>query len=349
MSVTIRDIAKIVGVSHSTVSRSLNDSPLVAQKTKSKIKKVANDLGFAFNANARSLSTNSIGTIGVIYPENYGEFGPGLFYGSLLNELRETLEKHELDSIISFVSNRFTKENNIKRLILSKKIDGLIIVSSNINGIDDETMNFMQSSKVPYVFLHHISNLRNISKIDMFYTDNFSGGYLATEYLIKIGHRNIMSITSNSNTEEFNQRIRGYKEALRNYNIQTRDEYIIHGYPDINSGYNIIIEKLNFIKANKITAIFAQTDLLALGCLQAFNELKIVVPNEISIVGYDDLELIMNFKPNLTTIHQPRKELAILSCERLIRLINSKHAIKNVNVMIKPKLIIRDSTMLLIK
>ena len=93
MAVTIKDIARILGISHSTVSRSLNDSPLVAQETKEKIKKVAGELGFAFNANARSLSTNVIGTIGIIFPENYGQFGPGLFYGSLLNELRDTLKK----------------------------------------------------------------------------------------------------------------------------------------------------------------------------------------------------------------------------------------------------------------
>lgn len=349
MAVTIKDIARILGISHSTVSRSLNDSPLVAQATKEKVKKVAEELGFAFNANARSLSTKVIGTIGIIYPENYGEFGPGLFYGSLLEELRDTLEKAGLDTIVSFMYNQYTNKNNIKRLIVTKKIDGLIIVSPDINYITEDVLNYMEASKVPYVFLHHNHILPKSSNGDIFYTDNFLGGYLAVEHLIKIGHKNIMTITSHANSREFNERTRGYLEALNSYGLQENKEYIFYGDSDINSGYNIVSENLEFIKTNNITAIFAQADLMAIGCMEAFKEYRILVPDDISIVGFDDLDLIMSFKPHLTTIHQPREELAILSCERLIQLINYMGKKKKVDVMLKPKLIVRDSTKPLMK
>ena len=207
----------------------------------------------------------------------------------------------------------------------------------------------MEDSKVPYVFLHHNHSLPKSIKSDIFYTDNFLGGYLAVEHLIKIGHKNIMTITSHANSKEFNERTRGYFEALKAYGLQENKEYIFYGYSDINSGYNIVSENLEFIKTNNITAIFAQTDLMAIGCMEAFKEYGISVPDDISIVGFDDLDFIMSFKPNLTTIHQPREELAVLSCERLIQLINSTGSEKKVDIMLKPKLIVRDSTKPLIK
>lgn len=349
MSVTIKDIARVLGISHSTVSRGLNDSPLVAKDTKDKIKKAAEELGFHFNANARSLSTKVIGTIGIICPENYGEFGPGLFYGSLLNELRHTLEKAKLDIIVSFIYNQYTNENNIERLVVTKKIDGLIIVAPDINYIGKDVLDYMEASEVPYVFLHHNHSLPKSNNADVFYTDNFMGGYLAAKHLIEIGHKNIMTISSYANSKEFNERTRGYLEALNKYGLKKNEECIFYGQSDINSGYNIINENLKFIRDNNITAIFAQSDLMAIGCIEAFKEHGILVPNDISMVGFDDLDLIMSFKPHLTTIHQPREELAILSCERLIQLINSKEEKKKINIMLKPKLIVRDSTKPLLK
>ncbi|MDD4725699.1 MAG: LacI family DNA-binding transcriptional regulator [Tissierellia bacterium] len=344
MKVTIKDIAKIAGVSHATVSRSLNDSHLVAEDTKKRIKDIADTLGFEFNANARSLSTNKTGTIGIIYPERFGEFGVSLYYSSLLTQIRDYLEKEEMDTIVAFPKNRYSKDSNIKRLILSRKIDGLIIIHPNINDVDQKIMNFLEKSRVPYIFLHHYPSFCDVDSVDAIYTDHFGGGYDATEYLIKQGHKNIICITSHGDSREFYQRTNGYKAALSDKNIKFNENYIFRGYRDIISGFRIMKDNMDFIIEKGITGIFAQTDLMAIGVIQALKEIDKSVPKDYSIVGYDDIELIMEFKPNLTTIHQPREEIAFLTCDRLFELINGVKTNSKVNIMLKAKLIERDST-----
>lgn len=346
MPITIRDIAKLAGVSHATVSRSLNNSPLVAAETRNKINELAQSLGFQFNANARSLSTNKSGTICIIYPESQDEHGVSMFYTSLVNQVRDSLERVGMDIIVTFPNNNFTGESNIKRLIISRKIDGIIIVHPNLVDVDKQVLHFIEMSKVPYVFLHHYPSFLEDNTVDAIYTDHVRGGYLAAQYLIKSGHKNIACITSNEKLKsaEFQQRTEGYKAALNNNNIPFDNELIFYGTRDIMSGYNIIKENIDCLLKKSVTAIFAQTDLMAIGVMEALKELRYNIPEDFSIVGYDDIDLIKSFKPNLTTIHQPREEIALLGCERLIELINGKKKKKIINTMLQPKLIIREST-----
>lgn len=344
MTITIKDIAKIAGVSQATVSRSLNNSPLVAEKTRERIKELSHTMGFQFNANARSLSTSRTGTIGIIYPERFGEFGISLYYNSLLSQINEYLEKQEIDNIVAFPRNRFTGESNIKRLIKSKKIDGLIIIHPNITDVDQKVINFLEVSRMPYVFLHHFPSFCDIETVDAIYTNHFGGGYDATKHLIDYGHKNILCLTSYGDSMEFAQRTEGYRAALMDNNIGLRDDFIFKGYRDISSGYEIIMKNIDFIQESNITAIFSQTDLMAIGAMQAIKEVGKKIPDDYSIVGYDDIEMILEFKPKLTTIHQPREEIAILTCSRLLELINGLKNNKKVNIRLSTKLIIRETT-----
>ncbi|MBC8587220.1 LacI family DNA-binding transcriptional regulator [Paratissierella segnis] len=344
MTVTIKDIAKVAGVSKATVSRSLNDSPLVAETTRERIKDLADTMGFEFNANARSLSTSKTGTVGIIYPERFGKFGVSLYYSSLLNQIRDFLEKEELDNIVAFPRNRYTGESNIKRLIQSKKIDGLLIIHPNITDVDQKIMNFIEISKMPYVFLHHYPSFCDVETVDAIYTNHFGGGYDATKHLIDLGHRNIICLTSYGDSMEFRQRTEGYRAALIDNNIEINEDFIFRGYRDIGSGYKMIKENMDFIEKNNITGMFSQTDLMAIGVMEGLKEFGKKIPDDYSIVGYDDIEMVMDFKPNLTTIHQPREEIAILTCNRLLELINGVKSNKKVNISLSTKLIIREST-----
>jgi LacI family transcriptional regulator len=346
MPITIRDIAKLAGVSHATVSRSLNNSPLVAEETRNRINEIAQSLGFQFNANARSLSTNKSGTICIIYPDSEDEHGVSMYYTSLVNQLRDSLEKVGIDIIVTFPKNNFTGENNIKRLIVSRKIDGIMIVHPNLVDVDEQVLHFMEMSKIPYVFLHHYPNFIEGNTADAIYTDHVRGGYLACEHLITLGHKKIACITSHGQgkSTEFVQRTEGYKAALNSYNIPCDNDLIFYGDRDIMSGYNIVKDAIDLMLSKGVTAIFAQTDLMAIGVMEALKELRYTVPGDFSVVGYDDIELVKSFKPNLTTVHQPREEIALLGCERLIDLINGKKKKKIINTMLQPKLTIREST-----
>jgi LacI family transcriptional regulator len=336
MSITIKDIAKIAGVSYSTVSRSLNDSPLVAEETKNKVKQIAEDLGFQFNANARSLTTNRTGTIGIIYPENFEDFGINLYYSSLHNQLRKSLEEKDLDLIVTFPKNRVTKENNIKKLITRKKVDGFIIAYSNLNY---ETIYFIENSKIPYVFFHHPIDFK-LEDVDLICTNHFEGGYLATQHLINCGRRRIMCISAGEE-QEFRMRTDGYKAALLDNSIPYSDSLILQGEPIFHSMEQLINKNINIIKS--IDAIFAHTDLMAWGIMEALKKHNIRIPEDIAVIGYDDIELSSYITPKLTTIHQPRENIAILTCERLYELLNSKSIKRKKKMLLKPSLVIRES------
>ncbi|WP_378955984.1 LacI family DNA-binding transcriptional regulator [Pelosinus sp. sgz500959] len=342
MPVTIKDIALIAGVSFSTVSRSLNDSNLVAEATKKQIKEIAKELGFEFNASARSLSTQKTGSIGVIYPESFEAFHVNLFYNSLHNHIRKTLEREALDLIVAFAKNRFDGDSsNIERLVKSKKVDGLIIVSPILDQVDKEALLLMKKQGIPFVFLHHYPNDPwFLEEANIFCTDHFTGGYRATEHLIQHGHKRIACITAVGNMDEFSNRTDGYRAALTEYNIHFDEKIFFHGDRSFQSGYEIIMDNKEKIK--DFSAIFSQNDLMALGAIQALTELKLEVPEDIAVVGYDDIELLSFFRPLLTTIHQPREKIAVLACETLINLIKDQKTIKR-NILVKPSLIIRES------
>lgn len=342
MPVTIKDIAQIAGVSFSTVSRSLNDSNLVADATKKQIKDIAKNLGFEFNASARCLSTQRTGSIGVIYPESFEAFHINLFYNSLHNQIRKTLEREALDLIVAFSKNRFDGDSsNIERLVKSKKVDGLIIVSPILDEVDKDALLLMKNQGIPFVFLHHYPNDPCFSEeANVFCTDHFIGGYRATEHLIKNGHTHIACITAEGNMDEFSNRTAGYKAALNQYNIKFAENILFYGDRSFQSGYEIIMS--NQSKVKDISAIFSQNDLMALGAIKALTELQCNVPEDIAVVGYDDIELLAFFKPFLTTIHQPREQIAVLACETLINLMKDNKTRKR-NLLVEPSLMIRES------
>jgi len=342
MPVTIKDIAQIAGVSFSTVSRSLNDSNLVAEDTKKQIKDIAKSLGFEFNASARSLSTQKTGSIGVIYPEGFEALHVNLFYNYLHNQIRKTLEREALDLIVAFPKNKFDgNSSNIERLVKSKKVDGLIIVSSVLDEVDKEALHLTKKQGIPFVFLHHYPNDPwLLEEANVFCTDHFSGGFKATEHLIKNGHQRIACITAMGDRPQFIKRTDGYKTALAQHNISFNPDIFFYGDRSFHSGYKIIMDNQDEIK--NFSAVFSQNDLMALGAIQALTELQFRVPGDIAVVGYDDIELLELFKPLLTTVHQPREKIAVLACEALVNIIKDKKTEKR-NILVDPPLIVRES------
>lgn len=340
MKVTIKDIAKIAGVNPSTVSRSLNNSNLVSNDTKERIQKIAKEKGFKFNANARNLSTRKTDTIGIIFPEEYEEFSTGLYLGYLMNSIRRVLEKESLDNIVDFPKNRITGKSNIEQLIIKGKVDGLLLINSELT---EREVDVIKKSKIPHVFLHSKPKNFSILGMDFIYTDHVVGGYLATKHLIDLGHKNIMTITTNEEgNEEFGERTAGYRDALRKNNIIIDEGLIFKVDTNFRAGYNLIDEKLELLE--HITAIFAQSDIVALGVIEKLKEVGKKIPEDISVVGYDDIKFGEYFSPKLTTIHQPRQKLAKIACERLVELINGKKKEEALQKILKPSLIIRESS-----
>ncbi len=339
--VTIKDIAKIAGVSHSTVSRSLNDSSEISEKTKERIKKIAEELGFEFNNNARSLSTKKTGTIGIIFDKGFDQENASLFFSKLLKELRYSLERASFDAIIDFRANPFTGKNNIKKLINGNKIDGFIIVDEYI---EEEDLKFIKEKKVPTVFVHNRPAYQKKYKLDYVMTDHYKGGYLATQYLINKGHKEIITFTHkiyNKEYSEFEERTKGFVKAMEENNLKISEKEIIRDEISFEYGREKIKELIK--KKKKFTAVYAQTDLLALGIIRGLRELNIKVPEEVSVIGYDNIEFGKFSEPELTTINQPTAKLAEEAVKLLTEKFDKKYNEIERKIIIEPNLVLRNS------
>ena len=337
MSVTLKDIAKIAGVNPSTVSRSLNGSDLVASETKQKIRKIADDLGFEFNSNARSLMTKKRGIVGVIYPKNYDSFDVFQYYMILNNELRKQLEENDIDLIVSILENKSTKKNNIIRLVNQQKLDGLLIADTDV---DADTLKFLKRSKIPFVFFHELID-SDLNDVDGFYVDHVKGGYMACKHLLDLGCKNI--ITINSTGTQFDLRTEGYKKALEEQGIKFNENMVYNGKQNFAVTSELV--KNNLEKFKKADGIFAQNDLMAFAVIEALKLSGMRIPEDVRVVGYDDIEISRYISPKLTTVHQPIKEMSISACKRLLELIQNREVVpkKNNKNVFTPKLVIRDS------
>ena len=345
MGTSINDIAKIAGVDKSTVSRSLNDSPVVAKKTKKKVKEIAEKLNFEFNANARALNMKQAETIGIIYPEDVDEYDRGLYHVLLLNDIRTTFEKEGLDTIVTFCKNRFTGESNIKKLINKNKIDGLLMVCSDI---PQDDWDYIKKKNFPVVFLHYRPNINILNEATFISTDNFYGGRISAEHLVSLGHKKILCLIDLEKNVEYEERLEGYLSYFKSVGIPVDERFIIKGKSSAESGYNMILENINLLK--EVTAVCVLcNEFMAMGALKALQELGYKVPQNISLMVYDDTPVGQYTVPELTTIHQPKEKISLMAVEQLIKTIKDKYENKTPNKiepikkLVKPTLVERNS------
>lgn len=336
---TIKDIALLAGVSHSTVSRALNDSPRISDSTKEKIKTIAKSMNFEFNAGARSLKSRKTGNIAVVYEAHVDQFGLSLYLNLLFTELRHVLERMDMDAILLEGYHPETGASNIDRLLRQQKVDGFLIVHDNITKKDYEGI---KDAGLPLVQLHMNPFYCEKEQLDYFFADHFLGGLLATEYLISLGCSRILTVFPNdTDSYEYKKRTDGYRQALENHGIEFKESLTYITDCSYNKGYNLFNEIPNILK--NIDGIFFQTDIQAFGFLSAAKEMGISIPGDLKVIGYDDAPICESTSPRLTTIQQPRKELAKLACERMMDLINKKNNDYKVQEIIPPLLIVRES------
>ncbi len=338
MPITIKDIARIAGVSHSTVSRCLNNKGGYSEETSMKVRKIAEELGFEFNANARSLSTAKTGTIGIIYDEYSDTSNLHPFSVRFQKYIRKILEREDLDTIINFSHNASNGIDNIERLVSKRKVDGIIIVKSNISR---STYNYLRRMKIPFVFAHQMPD-KSCEDVDCVYCDHYLGGYLAGNHLLDKGCTKLLCITRMETRSEFLLRSEGFVSAVSDRNIQITSADLINGGDSFYTGYDAV--KRNISRIRKYNGIFAHTDFIALGILKALEEENISVPGDMAVIGYDGIEFCNFSTPSLSTIEQPAEKVSILTCERLIELLSGTKKIKSRRIVIPPVVIERESS-----
>jgi LacI family transcriptional regulator len=328
---TIYDISKKTGFSPTTVSKALNNYPDVSDKTKKIILEKARELGYIPNSHARILITKKSWTIGVLFDEklNVGIKHP--FFSAVIESFKKNIESKGYDLL--FISKDIGgKKTTYLDHCRIRGVDGVIIISSDFN---NEQIQELIDSDIPCVLIDIESN-----KASTVYSDNIQGCYLAVDYLYSLGHRKIAHIYGSQDTFAGNIRFNGFINALEKFKLEKNDDYLVDGgYFSFDGGYKAMKKLLKL--EDLPTAVFVSGDLMAIGAISAINEKGLRVPDDVSIVGYDDLDICKYVTPKLTTIRQNTNLIGENAADVLINAIDKKNA--RTSVIVPVELVVRDS------
>jgi len=337
---TIRDIAELAGVSHSTVSRALNGSSLISVATRERICRVAEEAGFEFNESARRLKNRKTGIIGVIYYSALNDFRSSLYTNELFRDLRHNLEKAGLDALLVEGRNEKSQQSNIARLIRQNKVDGFIIIHPEIHSEDYELARF---HRLPVVHLHFVPELILRESSDCFFTDNYEGGRMAGRHLVDSGCRKIQVVRINEKiTGEFRQRTAGFLDVVEKAGLTVNESLHLSCRCSYEEGFQMAGNNIRYLR--ELDGLFVPADITAFGVLNALREEGLPVPEKLKVIGFDDSPVSRLTLPALTTIHQPRERLTEMACRRIRELLFGDTAAEPVLEYLKPSLIVREST-----
>lgn len=332
MSVKLVDIARKTGYSVSTVSRALHkDSSKsnISETATAKIRAVADQMDYKTNKVARSLKSQKTYEIGIVVSDVLNPFFATLVK-SISKEVRNigyTLMLCDSDENLEF-------EKESIRQLLEKRVEGLIIAPV---GIYSDHFQEIQKARIQTILVDRI--FKN-SYFDTVSVDNYRGSCLATEHLIKKGHRRIAFIQGLPGVVTNEQRLKGFKDTLKHHEIEICPEYIVGDDFRSLNGY-LQTKKLLEYK-NPPTAIFAAGDLITLGCIQAINEENLKIPRDISLITFDDPRYFAHLSPPITAIRQPVTEMGIIAVKLLLDRINNEY-MEHKEIQLNPQLKIRNS------
>ncbi|MCX6089941.1 MAG: LacI family DNA-binding transcriptional regulator [Candidatus Atribacteria bacterium] len=329
-SITIKDVAKNSKVSATTVSRVIHGNSKVSPKVREKVLETIKSLNYFPNENARAIVNKRTNVIGLVLTDISNPF-----YPTLLRGIENTINKSNFSMILCNTDENPTKEERFLRILLEKRIDGLIIVPT---GPDISFLKTFEARNIPIVCVDRV--VRNV-ETDSVVVDNFHGAFIATEKLIQSSHQRIAIIGGNKNIFTIGERFRGYTEALDTHGIVTNQDYIKMGGFTIEDYEQ---DTLNvFSLATPPTAVFSAGNLSTIGIYIALNKMKKKIPRDVSIVGFDDLVWVEALTPPLTAISQPIYQIGATSAQLLLQRMLHEGPSEKQNIMLSTSLVIRES------
>lgn len=329
VATTIKDIARKLGVAPSTVSMALRGHPRISKKTRLKVLETAKRLNYKVNILARGLVLRKSSLLGLVIPDIMTSFFPEIIQG-----VEEAADKLGYSIIIRASNNDFQKEADSLRFLRDRHVEGVIVAPvSTKNNIP--LILELEKSGIPIVFICNYLKGVNIPYIVV---DDVLGAYLATQHLIDLGHRRIAHLRGVPEYPVSQNRIKGYKKALKEHNFKM-DKVLIRGSDfTFESGYQAMKEFIAL--ENRPTAVFAACDMAVIGAMRTIRETGLRVPEDIALVGFDDLKIAALMETRITTIAQPKYEIGEKAIQKLTRRIEKKLVRSSI---LKPKLVIRDS------
>jgi DNA-binding LacI/PurR family transcriptional regulator len=330
---TLKEVAKFANVSITTVSRVINDASKVNHETRDQVKKAMRKLGYQPSRVAQRLRTTKGRSkmLGLIIPDIQNQF-----YSNIVRGIEDVSYGKDYAVILCNSDENPQKERFYLDVLQSESVDGVILPPIHQHS---KVVEGLIESGVPVVCVDRKLARENVDAVVI---NNERGGYMAVEHLLDLDHTRIAILSSSPQFSSFEERQKGYERALREHGIEIDDQLIRQGDPRSSETARVLTKELLGLN-NPPTAIFATNNLMTLGLLEAVNELKLKIPADISIIGFDDMPWTKAITPPLTVIRQPAYEMGRRAAELMFQRLEDPKR-EPVQIIMKPSIIIRKST-----
>jgi LacI family transcriptional regulator len=327
-SPTIYDVAEKAGVSIATVSKVINNTGRISDKTRKKVLGVMDEIKYYPSVVASALTGKRTQTIGLLVPNLANPF-----YAELARSMEDRADELGFSIVICSTDYKEEKEDKYVSLLIRKRVDGFIITSgfNNVSLIKE-----LINQKIPVALIAYNISRESLSTVSV---DDYTGGYQATAHLAELGHQRIAVISEKVQSSA--ERIRGYQNALKDYQLSFNETLLTETKATVNNGEKEAEKFLNLEEPP--TAIFAFNDILAIGAMGAVRKKGLSIPEDISVIGFDDTILARHCYPPLTTMAQPLEEIGDQAVELLVAEIEGK-ATKKQRILLQAELVVRQST-----
>lgn len=331
MTLNLEDIARLSGVSRSTVSRVINNNPYVSEKTRQRVLEVIKEQDFRPNLAARALVTQRTRTLSMVIPQALGYTFTDPYFPALLQGVIEKANEHD-HAVMLWIGSSAEEEDRFRsRIVSNNLVDGVIIASAFQS---DPLIPSLARNDFPFVLVGP-PPIPNLNFVDV---DNQRAAQVAVSHLIRLGWKRIGTITGPQKMGAGQARLDGYRRAFERANLPVDEALIVQGNFDEMSGYL----GMRTLLSRSVDAVFAASDMMALGALRAIRERGLRVPEDIGIVGFDDMPVAAATTPPLTTVRQPIRELGALAAQMLIGLLDQPASRPN-QIILQAQLIVRDT------
>lgn len=332
MKVTMKDIANMAGVSKASVSRVINNTKPVSDEIRNKVQKAIKETDYTPSSIARSLAKSETHIIGLIIPDLANSF-----YTELVRGISEAAHKHGYNVFLCNTFRDHSLEMEFLNILKEKEVDALIFTTFNIT---KEQKDFMKKYDKPIVTVNRDFKDKDLPLIPNIDIDNFQAAYDATKHLIDKGNKKIGIIRADEEDGTCISRLKGYKKALKDNNLKIDKSLIIGKNFKFNSAYN---QMENLLEINdQIDGMFCISDELASAAIKAILDHGLNVPEDISVIGFDDVLLSRQYNPEISTIHQPIFKMGTVAMETAYKMLQKKSVDKN--IILPYKLIERESS-----
>lgn len=326
--ITIRDVAKRAGVSTATVSNALNGAHNVGAETRARVLEAAKDLGYVPNLNARLMKTRKTNNLGLFLPNIHSDF---------YTRLAQAMYRHCSEAgyaMLMHISDSYPSQR-LAQVILSSNIDGAVILNEHL---EDSHVDLLRRKRVPFVFLDKPVTGDLLSSV---LVDNRMGIFQGVQYLVHTGHKRIAYLGGTNNFDS-KERRQAFADAISHYRQPLFTDLLMQGWFEEKAAYGVVRSKLMELNDKQLPdAIFCANDEMAMGCIKALNDSRMSVPDQVSVLGFDDWEAATSAVPQLTTIHNSLGEMGRLAILELLRLLEGGG--EGESVRIPTRLVVRSS------